>query len=182
MCHSIQCDGNALNIIVDEERNEVKAFIDFGDVSHTSLVNELAILMAYAMIDKIRKEEKAEGGPAAEKDTRILEVGRNVLQGYGQVSPLSDTELRLLPCLVKARLVTSVLFSAHTLLQRPEDKDYLTVPSSLTPGLFPLLLKLSSSSTLTGGCSAGLDSTAAAFFPLRRRTPGYPSLLLIASR
>jgi Ser/Thr protein kinase RdoA (MazF antagonist) len=137
VCHSLQCDGNALNIIVDEERNEVKAFIDFGDVSHTSLVNELAILMAYAMIDKIRKEEKAEGGPAAEKDTRILEVGRNVLQGYGQVSPLSDTELRLLPCLVKARLVTSVLFSAHTLLQRPEDKDYLTVPSSLTAGLFP---------------------------------------------
>lgn len=154
----------------------MKAFIDFGDVSHTNLVNELAILMAYAMIDKIRKEEKAEGGPGAEKDTRILEVGKNVLQGYGQVSPLSDTELRLLPCLVKARLVTSVLFSAHTLLQRPEDKDYLTVHSQP----WPLLLRLSSSSTLTGGCSPGLDSAAAAFLPLRRRTPGDPSPLLIA--
>jgi Ser/Thr protein kinase RdoA (MazF antagonist) len=130
----LQCDGNALNIIVDEKHNEVKAFIDFGDVSHTNLVNELAILMAYAMIDKIRKNEAV-----TEVDKGVLEVGRCVVEGYSEVRPLSDTEMQLLPCLVKARLVTSVLFSAHTLLQRPQDKDYLTVRAS--PLLFPLAIR-----------------------------------------
>jgi len=121
---AIHCDGNALNIIVDQHTNEVKAFIDFGDVSNSNYINELAILIAYCMLDKLRKEEKEldEG-----MNGKLLEVGRNVIQGYLSVSLYSNAELQLLPCLVKARLVTSILFSSHTLLQRPEDKEYLLV-------------------------------------------------------
>jgi len=102
----------------------VKAFIDFGDVSNSNYINELAILIAYCMLDKLRKEEKEldEG-----MNGKLLEVGRNVIQGYLSVSLYSNAELQLLPCLVKARLVTSILFSSHTLLQRPEDKEYLLV-------------------------------------------------------
>ncbi len=55
--HHVQNDANSLNIIVDGHHGkEVTAFIDFGDATTSHYISELAITMAYSMIDAIRYE------------------------------------------------------------------------------------------------------------------------------
>jgi hydroxylysine kinase len=97
---------------------QVKSFIDFGDVCHTAYVNEAAITMAYCML---RKE-----CPLA------LEAADAVLEGYNEILPLSLVEVDALPVLIKTRITTSVIMSAHTMLIHPEEEEYLTIDA--TPG------------------------------------------------
>ena len=49
---SIYNDANDYNVLVDPAGTRVVSFLDFGDVVHSATVCDLAIAIAYAMLDK----------------------------------------------------------------------------------------------------------------------------------
>lgn len=90
----IHSDLNDNNILVN--LNQVSGFIDFGDAIHTQLINELAILCAYAMMHK----------------PDPLQAASAVISGFNTVLPLQDAELQQLYQLIGMRLVVSVTQAA----------------------------------------------------------------------
>ena len=48
----IHNDANDNNILVQESGSQVKSIIDFGDMVHTYTICELAIAIAYMILDK----------------------------------------------------------------------------------------------------------------------------------
>lgn len=99
----IHNDANEWNILVQE--GEVSGIIDFGDVAHSYLINELAIAITYGCYDKENPLEWA-----------VILIG-----SYHQVLPLEEKELNILYYLIAARLCTSVCNSAHARKTDPEN-------------------------------------------------------------
>jgi len=79
--------------------NGVKfAVIDFGDVVVSWRVNEVAIALAYCALDK---------------DDPLHDMSV-MLAGIQSVFPLTPLEMRILPCLIAARLVTSLIMGMYS--------------------------------------------------------------------
>ncbi len=104
----IHNDGNDWNVLT--KNGKVSGIIDFGDMCHSWLINELAVALTYVMMGK-------------EDPLKIASV---VLYGYHQIVPLQKEELDILYYLVAARLCTSVCNSAYSKKTRP-DSDYITI-------------------------------------------------------
>lgn len=104
----IHNDANDWNLLTNGE--EISGIIDFGDLAHTPLINELAIAITYACFDK----------PDPLKWAGII------LQAYHNITPLEEVELSILYYLVAGRLVTSVCNSAHAKKNNP-DNEYASV-------------------------------------------------------
>lgn len=104
----IHGDANQQNLLTREGR--VTGIIDFGDLSYTPLVNEVAIALTYAMFGK----------------SDPLTWAGQVLQAYTAELPLEKEEVDLLYYLVAGRLCASVCSSAHAKTLRP-DSDYITL-------------------------------------------------------
>ena len=102
----IHGDMNEQNIVVNEsgadpvrDPNGAKfSIIDFGDVIVSWRVNEVAIALAYCALDK-------------EDHIQDMSV---MLAGIQSVFPLTSLEMRILPCLVAARLVTSLVMGMYS--------------------------------------------------------------------
>ena len=102
----IHGDMNEQNIVVNEsgadpvrDPNGAKfSIIDFGDVIVSWRVNEVAIALAYCALDK-------------EDHIQDMSV---MLAGIQSVFPLTPLEMRILPCLVAARLVTSLVMGMYS--------------------------------------------------------------------
>lgn len=99
-------DANDYNLLVTD--GQVSGLLDFGDMTHGARVCELAIGIAYAIMDK----------------PDPLTAAAHVVAGYHQVTPLSEAELEVLYPLICARLCVSVTNSA---LQRQAEpgNEYL---------------------------------------------------------
>lgn len=121
----IHGDMNDYNILVSDDRR-VSGFIDFGDVVKTATVCELAIALAYVMMDK--------SDPFA--------VAVSVIQGFHSIFPLQTAELEVLFDLICMRLCVSVVNSAMRKKENPDDA-YLII--SERPA-WELLKKLRSTS------------------------------------
>ena len=109
----IHNDANDNNIVVvhphlKEERRF--GILDFGDMVHSCTINELAIAIAYAILDK----------------PDPISVAQDITAGYHEVFPLSELELEILFPLICARLVTSVSVSAYQKSLEP-DNEYLII-------------------------------------------------------
>jgi len=104
----IHGDANQQNLLT--EKGRVSGIIDFGDMSHTPLVNEVAIAITYAMLGK---------------DDPLTWAGY-ILRAYTAVLPLEKAEVDLLYYLVAGRLCASVCNSAHAKTLKP-DSDYITI-------------------------------------------------------
>lgn len=91
----IHNDANEWNILV--QNGDISGIIDFGDVAHTFLINELAIAITYGCYDK----------------ENPLEWAVILIKAYHQVLPIEGKELKILYYLIAARLCTSVCNSAH---------------------------------------------------------------------
>jgi 4-aminobutyrate aminotransferase-like enzyme/Ser/Thr protein kinase RdoA (MazF antagonist) len=87
-------DVNDHNILVSDDLKdpEIIGFIDFGDAVKTQTVNDVGIVLAYAIMDM----------PDA------LTAALDVLKGYEQQYHFSESELECLYTLVGMRLVTTV--------------------------------------------------------------------------
>ena len=101
-------DANDWNILATN--GKITGIIDFGDMCHSWLINELAIGLTYVMM-------------AEEQPLAVAEI---VIAAYHKILPLQEQELDALYYLVAARLCTSVCNSAHTKKQKP-DSDYITI-------------------------------------------------------
>ncbi|GMR13557.1 MAG: aminotransferase class III-fold pyridoxal phosphate-dependent enzyme [Gemmatimonadota bacterium] len=109
----IHNDANDHNVIVSPVgvgTRAIAGLIDFGDVLDSHPVCELAIAIAYAMLDKPDPV-----GAAAE-----------VTRGYHQALPLTEDELEALYALARARLGVSVSISARRRAEAEEDA-YLAI-------------------------------------------------------
>ena len=91
----IHNDANEWNILI--QSGEVSGIIDFGDLAHTFLINELAIAITYGCYDK----------------ENPLEWAVILIKAYHQILPLEEKELKILYYLIAARLCISVCNSAH---------------------------------------------------------------------
>ncbi len=120
----IHNDANDMNLLIDnlQQPSKITGLIDFGDMVHTQVVNELAITAAYALMNQ----------------PDPLKVLTTLVAGYFRIRPLSDAELEVLYPLIALRLAVSVCNSAASLKDSP-DNDYLAI--SIRPA-WDLLRKL----------------------------------------
>jgi 4-aminobutyrate aminotransferase-like enzyme/Ser/Thr protein kinase RdoA (MazF antagonist) len=125
---AIHNDANDYNILVGDDGNlhannqRVVGLIDFGDIVHSFTVADLAIAIAYAILDK----------------PDPLATAALVVRGYHAENPLNEDEIAALFALVCLRLCMSVCHAAHQQTQRPED-DYLTVSQRPIRTTLPML-------------------------------------------
>ena len=108
----IHNDANDMNLLIDHKQHPTKVtgLIDFGDMVHSHVINDLAITAAYALMNQ----------------PDPLDVLKTLVAGYHQVRPLSDIELEVLFPLVALRLCVSVCNSAEAIAAAPEN-EYLSV-------------------------------------------------------
>lgn len=106
----IHGDANDYNLVVDPDSSTVTGLIDFGDMVYSYTAGDLAIAIAYVILDKTDPHAAA----------------ADVLNGYRREYELRDEELESLWPLVRLRLAMSVCLAAHQLRQQPENK-YLQI-------------------------------------------------------
>jgi 4-aminobutyrate aminotransferase-like enzyme len=105
-------DANRGNVTVRATAagDEVAGVFDFGDVTHTARVFEVAIAAAYAILGR----------------SNVLEVVREVVRGYHDVCPLTEPELAVVFPALAMRLAVSVTGSERAAKADP-DNAYIRV-------------------------------------------------------
>ena len=105
-------DANDYNIIVESsgEAYEVIGFVDYGDAVFSHTINDLAIAIAYAAMDR----------------EKPLAVACEIIGAYHDIFPLTDDEIECLYVLVAARLMISLVVSTMNAEAYP-DNAYLLV-------------------------------------------------------
>ncbi len=106
-------DANDYNILVsqdDPRRRRVIGVIDFGDITRTQTICELAIAAAYALMDK----------------PDPLSAAAHIVSGYHETLPLTEAELAVLFPLIGIRLCITVTNAAYQRHIEP-DNAYLTI-------------------------------------------------------
>ncbi len=82
------------NVLVDD-RGAITGILDFGDMTHTPLVNDLAVAVADVVCGR--------------RDA--MEAARVMIAGYHSITPLEPDEARILGDLVAARSATDILLT-----------------------------------------------------------------------
>ncbi|HEV7254937.1 MAG TPA: aminotransferase class III-fold pyridoxal phosphate-dependent enzyme [Mesorhizobium sp.] len=107
----IHNDAGPFNVIVDPARpGRVAGIIDFGDMVHGSLAQDLSAAI----------------GDMAVGARDSLETTAALVRGYGEATPLEEGEVEALFDLVQARLSLTVLISAWRRAARPSEENYIT--------------------------------------------------------
>jgi 4-aminobutyrate aminotransferase-like enzyme/Ser/Thr protein kinase RdoA (MazF antagonist) len=119
-------DANDWNVITDPaDPTRIAGLIDFGDMCHGRTVNELAITLAYALLDT----------PDLYAATRAL------IAGFTAAFPLTEDEADLVFDLMRMRLVSSVCISSRQSKLHPEN-DYLLISQAPAFALLERLNKI----------------------------------------
>ncbi|MCA3561907.1 MAG: aminotransferase class III-fold pyridoxal phosphate-dependent enzyme [Aestuariivirga sp.] len=103
-------DANDNNIVVDASTCTVTGLIDFGDMTHGRQINELAVTLAYALLDV----------------EDVYKSAAPLISAYAQQFPIEAEEADILFDLLAARLAMSVCISSHRAKDFP-DNGYLLV-------------------------------------------------------
>jgi Ser/Thr protein kinase RdoA (MazF antagonist) len=122
--HNDANDNNLIASIVNDKLRCIGLF-DFGDMVYTQRICELAIAMSYALMSQ----------------HNYLATARSSYQGSRSHFKVLNQELALLPNLIKARLVQSLLNSGKSYFENP-DNDYLLISASPAWDLLKKLDKL----------------------------------------
>jgi 4-aminobutyrate aminotransferase-like enzyme/Ser/Thr protein kinase RdoA (MazF antagonist) len=123
-------------------RRKVTGVLDFGDIVYSYAIADLAIAIAYAVLDK----------------PDPLDAAVSIVRGYARSRPLDDDEVASLLGLVLLRLSASACIAAKQQRQRPGD-PYLSISQAPIARTLPRLAALS------------LDEAEEAFRRARGRTP-----------
>jgi 4-aminobutyrate aminotransferase-like enzyme/Ser/Thr protein kinase RdoA (MazF antagonist) len=107
----IHNDFNDHNLLVDGDK--VSGVLDFGDMLHSYLVNDVAVACAYAMLGR--------------RDPH--HIAGEIVDGYRSVAPLTNTEMEALPGFIVLRLALSVCISARQQAAAPENR-YLSISAA----------------------------------------------------
>jgi 4-aminobutyrate aminotransferase-like enzyme/Ser/Thr protein kinase RdoA (MazF antagonist) len=128
---AIHGDPNDYNVLVGgdgdvESRDQrVTGLVDFGDMTYSFRIGDLAIAIAYVVL--------GESDPLA--------VAASMVRGYCERMTPTDDELGALFGLVILRLCTSVCIAADQQAQRP-DNEYLGVSQSAIAHTLPALAEI----------------------------------------
>ena len=120
----IHNDANDYNVLVnnadaDPQNQAVVGLIDFGDMVHSYTVADLAVAIAYVVLNK----------------PNPIRATQQVVAGYHEEYPLNEDEIQALYGLVLMRLCMSVCLAAYQSRQRP-DNEYLEISQrSITDSL-----------------------------------------------
>jgi Ser/Thr protein kinase RdoA (MazF antagonist) len=120
----IHNDANDHNVLVSGDR--ITGLIDYGDMIFSHTICDLAICLAYAVLD-------------AQDPLQIICL---VTAGYHQVYPLTETELKVLYGMICLRMAVSASMSYKQIRIRPGD-EYLVVSQEPIRNTLPVLLALS---------------------------------------
>ena len=107
---AIHGDANDYNVLVDPERMTISGLLDFGDMVYSYTAADLAIAVAYVVLDKAH--------PRAAAD--------EVIKGYTREFALLDEELEAVWPLALLRLAVSACMAAYQQRQQPEN-EYLRI-------------------------------------------------------
>lgn len=147
----IHGDVNDQNVLVDKGGEDVLGIIDFGDMAHTYLVNEIAIATAYVVIamhygdaqaadgavddaatDPAAGRKKQKGPqPLSELEACVAMTSSYAAEMAARGMALSDAEWSVLPTLIACRITVSLTIGAYSSAQDPEN-EYLKL--TLLPG------------------------------------------------
>jgi 4-aminobutyrate aminotransferase-like enzyme/Ser/Thr protein kinase RdoA (MazF antagonist) len=116
-------DPNDYNVIVSDL--QIAGILDFGDIVHTYAIADLAIAIAYAVLDA----------------PDPLASAAAVVRGYHRVRPIDDDEIAALFGLALLRLCMSAAIAPSQRAQRPEDA-YLSVSQGPIARTLPRLASL----------------------------------------
>ncbi len=106
----IHNDLNPHNVLVaPDDHSRVAGIIDFGDMVHAPLINNLAVAAAYQVSET--------GHP--------LEMVAEMVAAYHQLVPLEPVELDLLFDLITTRMVLTVAISGWRAARYPENQAYI---------------------------------------------------------
>ncbi|MEM7314765.1 MAG: aminotransferase class III-fold pyridoxal phosphate-dependent enzyme, partial [Planctomycetota bacterium] len=104
----IHGDLNDANILIDSTDNapRVTGILDFGDMVENPMVCDLAIMLAYAMLNQ----------------TDPISAACHVISGFHTVLPLEEAELDVIYPLACGRLAVSVCMSARNRMLTPDNE------------------------------------------------------------
>lgn len=106
----IHNDLNPYNILVDPtDPDLISGIIDYGDIIHAPLVGEVAVAAAYQLFN----------------GSNPLASAADLISAYQDVIPLHDAECEVLPDLVAARLVITVLITEWRAPRYPHNRAYI---------------------------------------------------------
>ncbi len=97
------------NTLISADGRRVCGIIDFGDVTVTALVNDVAIAVANQLGD----------------DADLLGPALDLICGYHATTPLTAAELGLLPDLILGRIVARIIISEWRAGRFPENRGYV---------------------------------------------------------
>ena len=127
----IHNDLNDHNLIVQEcndtipKQYKVIGGIDFGDMVYGYTVSDLAIAIAYAILDK----------------PDPLAIATTIVKSYHQEYPLTEDEISVLFDMVCMRLCMSMCLAAYHHQIRPED-DYIVISQKPIRNSLPKLMEV----------------------------------------
>jgi len=136
----IHGDTNDYNILINDDLTEVAGIIDFGDMVYSYTIADLAIALAYVVLNT--------DSPVA--------TAANVVTAYHEVLPLTNQEIETVWRLMLMRLCMSVCIAAYQQRQRP-DNAYLDISQKAIRQRLPDLLQVSqrdANSMLLGAMNA----------------------------
>ena len=103
-------DLNPHNIVVDPANNDrISGIIDFGDLTSTARVNDLAITAAYQVAD----------------NDDPLAPARELIAAYHAVTPLNAGEFDVVFDLIATRMVMTIVISSWRAARYPENRTYI---------------------------------------------------------
>lgn len=106
----IHNDLNPHNVIVDPLHPErLRNILDFGDMVHAPLVNEVGVAAAYQL----------------GREGDVLAPALTFIAAYHRRNPLLDGELEILYELIATRLVMTISITAWRASLHPENRDYI---------------------------------------------------------
>jgi 4-aminobutyrate aminotransferase-like enzyme/Ser/Thr protein kinase RdoA (MazF antagonist) len=120
----IHGDANDYNVLTDAAGSRVVSILDFGDMVHSATVCDLAVGIAYAMLDK--------QDPIA--------AAADVVRGYHAIRPLTDPEIDVVYPLAAGRLAMSVCYSAWQARVSPQN-EYLSISKAPAAALLGRLAR-----------------------------------------
>jgi hydroxylysine kinase len=97
------------NALISADASRVCGIIDFGDVTVTALVNDVAIAATYQLSD----------------EPDLLAHALDLIAGYHAATPLTAAELDLLPDLILARIVARIVISEWRAERFGENRSYI---------------------------------------------------------
>ena len=108
----IHNDMNPGNVLMSKAQpDKISGLIDFGDMTRSPLIIDLAVAAAYQL---------SEGNDP-------LSGALPMIAGYHAVAPLQNKEMELLIDLIRTRLITSLLIGSYRSILFPENREYLLI-------------------------------------------------------